>query len=50
MFYKIKELVVLSRIQLVKVNTKRNVTNVLTKVVTTTKFKHYLYFLQITQC
>ena len=49
-FHKIRELVSSSELLLVKVHTSKNTANMLTKPVTTEKFKHCLNLINVSSC
>ena len=49
-FHKIRELVSSSELLLVKVHTSKNTANMLTKPVTTEKFKHCLNLINVSNC
>ena len=49
-FHKIRELMTSSQILLRQVHTPKNATDMLTKVVTTDKFKHCLDLLNVVEC
>ena len=49
-FHKIKELVSSSELLLEKIHTSGNAVDMLTKFVTTEKFKHYLDLINISRC
>jgi len=49
-FHKIRELMTSGQVLLKKVHTSNNAADMLTKTVTTDKFKHYLDFLNVAQC
>ena len=49
-FHKIRELVGTSELLLKKIHTSENAANMLTKPVTTYKFKHYLDLINVSRC
>jgi hypothetical protein len=49
-FHKIREFVAICELLLEKIHTSENATNMLTKPVTTDKFKHYLDLTNVSQC
>ena len=49
-FHEIRELVSFSELLLEKIHTSKNASNMLTKPVTTKKFKHWLDLINISTC
>ena len=49
-FHKIRELITSGQILLQKIHTSENATDMLTKPVTSDKFKHCLYLLNVARC